>query len=607
MPKRTRAEIYEEAERAELPVPEIKRTPLGRLLLQAWAWGSLSAISLQALAAAALQTGAEGKDLEFLARAGSWGTQPGNIARDVARHFAAKMATRSTYSILCETVSKDTTTAAQELRLLPQHVNLPHEILSDVFESTDGADLLGLSHLNSFWDDFASSGGLAKRPVLREAYEQKMIPLMLHTDGAPYSDTGSLLQISMRSLLSDGPVADTQYLLAALPKACTTGNTWQPIYEALVSSFKCLYYGSTSYMGEEYDASRVPALKFRAVIFEPQLYMAQFNIFLFCNFNMLGFRIWLKVLAADMEALANVWKVPCHASSLRPCAWCGANWDDVPWSDCRTAAAWRRTPDRRDEWAHTFTQLPGVDFDSIFLDWMHIFDAGISQYFLGSLLEDLLAEVPGANKGARLSFLNELLQRKQGELDVQSGYRVTNLVESQFQSTAQDYPVLKRVKSRKTRQLVHTAVAMLEALPQDTEYRRRRYAAAVHLAKATQVVEESCGWQMTAMEQAALLNHYTDFARLVTVLSKEHLQQNRFRYHFTIKFHLAFHLCSQVARLSPKKTWNYGSESFVGIIAALAQGSSAGTRPSMLSHAIIRKYNVAVGLLLSEQSLADRA
>jgi hypothetical protein len=232
---------------------------------------------------------------------------------------------------------------------------------------------------------------------------------------------------------------------------------------------------------------------------------------------------------------------------------------------------------------------------------MHVFDLGISQYFLGGLLEDMLEEVPGSNKAARMISLNQLLDATQKNLEVPAALRTPNLEPSQFQSAAAQYPVLKRVKARRTRQLVHTAVDMLQSLTIDSDYRGLRFEAALKLSEVTRIVEDCKDWHMDSAKARILLDSYTAFARMCTWLSKHHLREhNRFRYHFTIKFHVAFHLCEQVQYLSPRLTWNYGSESFVGNIASLAQASCAGTRPSILSHSLVRKYNVALGLLLAD-------
>ena len=242
------------------------KSPLGQVLLRAWAWGGLSATTVQALARAALESGAQGGDLAVMAAAGCHGCHPGNISRDLCRKLVPLLASRPAFEVPCEVSTKEPQSGRMRLASESQHILLPHEILADVCSSLEAERLLGLSKREQFWKDFEESGAMQDRPELLEARAANMLPLILHTDGAPYTDTGSLLQLSMRSLLGEGPVTETQFLLAGLPKACTTTATWHPVYEAVVRSLECLYYGDISAMGDTYDRSRCKQLPPKAVV-----------------------------------------------------------------------------------------------------------------------------------------------------------------------------------------------------------------------------------------------------------------------------------------------------------------------------------------------------
>src|SRR4051812_5833531 len=64
-------------------VPLISRSKLATALLQRWAWGELSAVGLQALAAAATADGLEHNDIVRLAALGSGGRHKGNCHREL--------------------------------------------------------------------------------------------------------------------------------------------------------------------------------------------------------------------------------------------------------------------------------------------------------------------------------------------------------------------------------------------------------------------------------------------------------------------------------------------------------------------------------------------
>ena len=62
---------------------------LANKLLTLWAQGTLSAVLIRDLADLAIQDGAEGADLIAIAKAGSWGSHPGNAHRQIMNKFCA--------------------------------------------------------------------------------------------------------------------------------------------------------------------------------------------------------------------------------------------------------------------------------------------------------------------------------------------------------------------------------------------------------------------------------------------------------------------------------------------------------------------------------------
>lgn len=62
---------------------------LANKLLTLWAQGTLSAVLIRDLADLAIQDGAEGADLIAIAKAGSWGSHPGNTHRQIMNKFCA--------------------------------------------------------------------------------------------------------------------------------------------------------------------------------------------------------------------------------------------------------------------------------------------------------------------------------------------------------------------------------------------------------------------------------------------------------------------------------------------------------------------------------------
>ncbi|CAE7287206.1 unnamed protein product [Symbiodinium natans] len=221
---------------------------------------------------------------EVMAAAGCHGCHPGNISRDLCRKLVPLLASRPAFEVPCEVSTKEPQSGRMRLASESQHILLPHEILADVCSSLEAERLLGLSKGEQFWKDFEESGAMQDRPELVEAR-----------------------------------ATETQFLLAGLPKACTTTATWDPVYEAVVRSLECLYYGDISAMGDTYDRRRCKQLPPKAVVLVVWQHHKKHFVPYFelsnCDTVETSQRSMCEVLAGDMEALANVWQLPCHASA----------------------------------------------------------------------------------------------------------------------------------------------------------------------------------------------------------------------------------------------------------------------------------------------------
>ena len=67
--------------------------------------------------------------------------------------------------------------------------------------------------------------------------ESLPIPWCLHGDGAPFTETDSIEVISFRCLLTSMPVGDSQLLLAAIPKAAVSKETFNTIMECMTYNY----------------------------------------------------------------------------------------------------------------------------------------------------------------------------------------------------------------------------------------------------------------------------------------------------------------------------------------------------------------------------------
>ena len=88
-------------------------------------------------------------------------------------------------------------------------------------------------------------------------------------------------------------------------------------------------------------------------------------------------------------------------------------------------------------------------------------------------------------------------------------------------------------------------------------------------------------------------------------LAKEAFKQNRLAWSIVQKFHLLCHLPQLSAWLTPRHTWTYGSESFMGTIVHLAVACLRGTPPHNVPAVTMKKCRFFWHLLLKQLVVRD--
>ena len=121
-------------------------------------------------------------------------------------------------------------------------------------------------------------------------------------------------------------------------------------------------------------------------------------------------------ITGDLEWFSQEFKWP-YAMSNRPCAYCQADnlktGSLIPFTDFRKDACWKATiltaaqADAK-YGSHPLMSVPGVNFYTMKLDCLHIFDLGVAMHVFGNLLWEIIEEMPG-NRQHALGELNKLI------------------------------------------------------------------------------------------------------------------------------------------------------------------------------------------------------
>ena len=180
------------------------------LLLRKFALGKLSAIEVQELAAAAVKSGLDRKEIRELQSLGAMGHQPGNAHGDMLRKHFSVLASPEPWKVKCDLVLKEDGEPVE--KELETAVMLPHLWVLCAQEN-------GLLHsitctnekLAVFWKSQMKSPQMTqelRRMIEASEPSQLPIPYVLHGDGAPFTEVDSVQVLSFRCLLARRSVSE---------------------------------------------------------------------------------------------------------------------------------------------------------------------------------------------------------------------------------------------------------------------------------------------------------------------------------------------------------------------------------------------------------------
>lgn len=593
--KRRKRDDFQDAS-SILEGQSVEHSPLWLALMNKWAWGVLSAPGVQELAIAAYQTGCSASDVKVLAHLGSAGAQQGNIHRDLLRQYCSDTLSPDPVPIQVPMQLKDEASGEFVVQVHDCHIFLPH----DWWASLDGTDhireALGQDGLKDFWANVSESNPkLHDSPFADVQDKHNYVPLLVHGDGGQFQSRDSLFIISMRSILSTLPVLMSMFLLAAVPKKCraksTAGDTVQMVWKWLAWSFAAMYAGIHPLV--DADGKDWPIGSQRKQLSGTPL----------CPRSGLKAIIW--VLGGDYDYLSNELGLKHHGSN-EPCSYCDCNVTNKPWNDFRPGAIWKTGVKTVQQTRancptnHVIMSVPGVVFETIHLDTMHLLELGILLHQAGNILADIVYDhLPGSKQAATQS-LNRLIASIYSDLKTPSDRRVPQLEIQNICASRLQFPCLLGVKAREARYFVPVLLQLCEKFQTEDVYTKHRTACMAELVRIYEVVDAHAFH--VPPEDVQKLRVATDRYLLhYSWLAKYSMQRKWMRWSLVPKFHYLWHLSDQVAHLSPRASWSYCGESLVGAICALGQACSAGTASHKLSKGLTAKYRIAMHLLFSGQ------
>ena len=394
---------------------------LGEKLLALWAWGQMSAPTVQQLASAAYKDGLRHPQIEKMALVGGEGKFPGNMQRDlmvIVGESAALQQAETSIPIRVQRPEGGGLSEETKLSFL-----LPHKVFAFLFHTVHAAfvaSILGgaASNIVSFWRAMRSHPFTTARPELQARADlAHVIPLALHGDGVAYMQAQraggkSLDVLSWSSLLSKGPTKTSTFLMFVLVKTLAkdfgVSQTWPRVWHILCWSLQVLASGVWPLL--DWDNNPFPAGSIDDEKKGTPLAGGYCGV--------------VFLLRSDLEFLSNHFGLESPASNT-PCALCRADrsMDGAPWTDCRPGAAWKHTCWGKEDWArarpncHALFRMPGAGIDMVFPDLMHCKHLGTDSLVLGSVLTWLVKHYLKGSVKENLSIVWSFIRQWYKEWD----------------------------------------------------------------------------------------------------------------------------------------------------------------------------------------------
>jgi hypothetical protein len=573
------------------------KSPLWKLLMRKYAWGSMSASDVQQLAQAAVQSGASKHDLQELASIGAHGNAAGNAQRDLNRLLTSEVAVPS------PTRLKTPMMAADGVKVRDYEIMLPHDWIHALVQRGVASELLGFQRKDLFWGKL----DMKHNPQIKDSKHffctidhsrEIVMPLMVHGDGAPHTEVDSLVVFSMRSILTDYAVSMSQFLLWAMPKSAMHTTSLQPVWDLVCWSFNALAEGTqpvADVSGRMYKdiLNRTPEEEMR-------YQLAGQNI----GGGSLKIRCIIMVISGDIEWFCSQFNFP-YAMSNAPCPYCKCDnllhESRVPFTDFRSNAEWKNAICSAEELkarcgGHPLMKVLGVNVHTIKLDTLHLVDLGVASHCYGNLLWCILEDHLEGNRVVALQELNRLVADAYNSLQMPAQKRIGMLKLRNLRSSASDYPILSHIKGRKVRWFSKVAIILASKFKTAEKTTHHRLA----MVKALDSVYMSLDKPdliYTSSLQSTFEKNVDAFLAHYGMLASLSMQANQIRYSIVQKHHLLAHLPSQSRFIAPRCCWTYGGESFMGLMVRLSSTCVRGTPAFKMPTKLYQKNRLAMHLI----------
>ena len=396
-------------------------------------------------------------------------------------------------------------------------------------------------------------------------------------------------------LLSKSSSLETNMLIGAIPKSCTSDETWGPVMELLVWSFKALLMGvrpTLDHMGAPLEKGSC------------------FDLVKGQQLTHQGYRCVIWSIQGDHDFFSNVLGLP-HWNTLTPCWECDClNRHDVPF------AKWvknirpslqsfaRFTHEQAvgsPASAHPLFKIPGVTSMLVRGDALHIlYTKGVYGHLLGSMLHYMCWKNGPCPQSVapckRLALLFSQIQKYYSQLG--SPTKLTNLKLSMFTKERSPHatPAFLTAKGAECKHLAPALKKVCQDVFDSANAVEMLMVSALESIIAVSELFDKASFIPTHQEWRLMMQHAETFFDSYQALNDCALAKGRLLFYIVMKHHTFLHLIENARFLNPKWTWCFKSEDYVGKISHIAHSVSTGVRSTKLFQKIVDKYALMLHL-----------
>lgn len=593
------------------------RSALAEHLLVQWAFGLFSARQVQSLASMAVADisaagGGALVDLQKLAGFGGGGSSAEHCRRDLVEYVKTLIVAPST--MLAKLPLQILKGPESGAHLLDQCYMEPHRwfaFLWENFRQQFFERFIGPpGAIESFWKGVRLDDPRRKCTpgIGRPDLHTRGIPIAVYGDGVPCTTKGSLDCIGWESLTCcESPsMTRIQFISAFMTNAAVKeGDSLPPtkkeIWKPIVPSFLSLESGrwpAQGPRGEDLDKASLDFLNRGAALAG-------------------GYYCIIWVVKGDTEWKCNSLGLVGHWGSAHPCISCKAELADgaMSYRNVSPGAPWKTTLHHDyDSW-RAFSEAMGKDPTIFFLprsegglglanchvfgDILHCVDLGVALHVCGNVLWHLCYTdmLPGAHPPSKCKAIwGEILaeykrQHVHDKIDSLSIHRFCD-----SDRPAADYPVLK-AKAAMARKLVPVLQVVWQKHCRDSEYEQHVQRVLDNLKIFYDCVSarsESDEYPLhlpagvvLQLQQAVdrCLAHYAFLSGQCLGMSPRRLLWN-----FVPKFHHFWHLGQEAKLQSPRLSWTYANEDWVGHLSCMGESCRHAVIPAKRSSSIVTNW-----------------